>query len=674
MSPYLSLGLLFVSALAVVAVTDDLSVLENTMRSLSRQTMLLQLANEERLRAEGYSGIKQVRNNYDGTRPYFGATHAGDSIADIHDHPNYINTVGMGQFEAVLNGVQFRTRHNDYKLKMPDPHNMTYNKMVDIPFPEVPADILKAHNVSDQLKLMKLYFKAFYRQDASIKNYQSYFKPVMCYLEGGWTTDVNHFSEPFESDTYSVDASTWEQLQEKNMFAAYTGDGTKSDELPYLPKTIINVTEDGTPVYAHWNYRIACHPIKTTLRLQNFRLINDLSTQLSHRKNRVQFSRDYGARFSISPTENNAFSYLEEGYGSWSERSYIYSLLDSIMHEIPGKDNYPAHILDNSFNMSHYDIHYRNNTDLNTGYYHRWFKVSQPGAMGLTIRHRGYSDESLFTAHTTNPMIAELSVTDSQYNPKTHKTEHFIYKKRVTYAIPLEVIWMTPLQSWNPYNLAFHGSDPHDIVTGGGQRNGGLTRETAFNGTNSKHFFLTPAELFSDDVSSELVGVLDTSGQVRKMVASGIRTILPLIADANRIRTRYPVMPIHVEGSPIYKELEALKDILMDTLANVKMFEHPGHIDINFNHAPETLFHMSNSDGHTGKLRRHIHDIYLTPEEINLLKNGNHTVEAFSTEVEGHMHHLDVHYDKSHDKYIIDSCDGKSHCWDGHGTELFKVH
>ena len=39
-------------------------------------------------------------------------------MAAIHDHANNIRTVGMGEFVGVLNGIEFRTRHNDYRLYM----------------------------------------------------------------------------------------------------------------------------------------------------------------------------------------------------------------------------------------------------------------------------------------------------------------------------------------------------------------------------------------------------------------------------------------------------------------------------------------------------------------------------------------------------------------------------
>ena len=60
----------------------------------------------------------QVRGSADGTRAYYSSTHATHAAAAIHDHPDNIRTCGMGEFEAVLNGVHFRTRHNDYGVSL----------------------------------------------------------------------------------------------------------------------------------------------------------------------------------------------------------------------------------------------------------------------------------------------------------------------------------------------------------------------------------------------------------------------------------------------------------------------------------------------------------------------------------------------------------------------------
>lgn len=60
----------------------------------------------------------------------------------MHVHANYKQLVGMGEFIAVLNGVEFRTRHNDYKLKMPSTTSTEYGATEDIPLPPVPDEVM----------------------------------------------------------------------------------------------------------------------------------------------------------------------------------------------------------------------------------------------------------------------------------------------------------------------------------------------------------------------------------------------------------------------------------------------------------------------------------------------------------------------------------------------------
>ncbi len=93
--------------------------LKKEILRLGRQMMLQQFFTEERIRSEGNSGIKQIRGRSVGLKSYYSSNHNGNSMASIHDHANNIRTVGMGEFTAVLNGVEFRTRHNDYRLYMP---------------------------------------------------------------------------------------------------------------------------------------------------------------------------------------------------------------------------------------------------------------------------------------------------------------------------------------------------------------------------------------------------------------------------------------------------------------------------------------------------------------------------------------------------------------------------
>ena len=447
-------------------------------------------------------------------------TFASGAVASVHEHANYDRTVGLGEFVAVMNGVEFRTRHNDYKLYMPSRTDRKYNALDPVPFPDVPPSVLKKDNISEQIVEMRKYFEAFHKQDRHIRDYLHYFKPVLCYLEGGWTMDTKTLSEPFESDRHFIDASSWFDLQEKVRYTSYTGGKNNNENFSFLPTTIINVTEHGQPVYAQWNYRIVCNPIHHALRLQDFQLIDDLAARMRQRRNLTAFGRSRAARFRVAGTHGSHYNSVE-GYGNFSESTFGYSLMDRIMYEIPGKNNYRGHMKDESFDLLKYRMETKTDAILNAAHYHRYYKVLQKGAMGLTVRRRGYSDRNLWVASTTQPNIAEMEAKDCHYNSTVHKSVCHKYKSRYTYAIPLEIIWLTPLSKWNPYNLTIYDNKHRSGITKDG-RNGGLTKDKAYNGTASNFYYLTPAEFYHPgevnrdpaDTARNTVGVLDQEGNV----------------------------------------------------------------------------------------------------------------------------------------------------------------
>jgi hypothetical protein len=127
--------------------------------ALTRQMMLQQLFIEERLRSEGQSGVKQIRNRISGTKSYHHQSHVGRSMVAIHDHSNNIRTVGMGEFIGVLNGVEFRTRHNDYRLYMASRNTSEYHKTDEILLPDVPPAVTSKPNVTAQVEEMIEWFK-----------------------------------------------------------------------------------------------------------------------------------------------------------------------------------------------------------------------------------------------------------------------------------------------------------------------------------------------------------------------------------------------------------------------------------------------------------------------------------------------------------------------------------
>lgn len=501
---------------------DFKNSIQQTIGGLARQMMLQQLYVEERIRSDGGSGIKQIRSSQGGTRPYHFTTASTSAVNAIHEHSNYNNTIGMGEIVAVLNGLEFRTRHNDYKLVMPSTKSNKYNEVEHVPLPDIPPSVLAKTTIDEQIHEMQQYFKAFHTQDTKIRNYKPYFKPALCYLEGGWTTDTKTLSEPFESDRHFLDAKSWFDMQQKVLYTASNGGKSQFENYSYLPTTIINVTDDGQAVYAQWNYRIVCHPIQQDLRLQDLQLVDDLAARMLLNKNFTAHGKSKAARFSIAPYESYGYE-AEKEYGHYSDRRFLHGRIDDIMYEIPGKENYNGYLEDESFGLTKYRVDTKNTTLLNVARYHRHFKVMRTGAMGLTVRNRGFSDPYLFVAKTQNPKIASISAEECV---KSHGKENCtMYEARHTYAIPLEIIWMTPLNKWNPYNLTFHQDNKIPQADG---RKGGMTPEKAFNGTSSNTYYLTPVEFFSSgetardpaDTAKDGVGVLDESGTVSSLISN----------------------------------------------------------------------------------------------------------------------------------------------------------
>lgn len=657
---------------------------QQTMGGLTRQMMLQQLFVEERIRSDGGSGVKQIRNNGGGTRPYDINAFAGGSFLSVHEHSNYDRTVGLGEFIAVLNGVEFRTRHNDYKLVRPSTQNSNYHAVEPIPFPDVPPSVLNKKTVTEQVAEMTQYFKAFHEQDIKIRDYRPYFKPALCYLEGAWTTDTKSLDEPFASDRHFIDASNWFDLQEKIRYMSATGGKNQFENLSYLPTTIINVTESGEPVYAQWNYRILCHPVKQPLALKDLKPIDDISTRMYIKWNMTRFATySKGVRFGVAPTTGKDFN-PTGGYGDFDDRHVRYQTIDKIMAEIPGVDNYGGHATDDAFGMLKYRIDLKNDTALNTAYYHRHYKVKNPGAMGLLARRRGYSDPSLWVAQTNNPKIANMAVHDCHRNAKTHKMECKDYQTRTTYAVPLEIIWMTPLSSWNPYNLNLRTiRRDFTSVTAGG-RNGGLTAEKAFNGSSLSSYYITPGEFFHGgealrdpaDTAKDVVGVLDQHGQVQRVSAAGVRIFTPDIPGVGKIRIRYPITPLHQEGNAIWKNMIGLQDILMDMKGYEKMFENPPSItgsSGDSSHKPDT--HYVTSTTHADPPGMHAHDLFLTYEQMVALEKQGTTVSVYTTENSGHQHELVLTMDPNRhgrqDRLKILKCDGLTTCWDHHYNVVY---
>ncbi|GFR63062.1 hypothetical protein ElyMa_003594800, partial [Elysia marginata] len=102
---------------------------------------------------------------------------------------------------------------------------------------------------------------------------------------------------------------------------------------------------------------------------------------------------------------------------------------------------------------------------------------------------RGFSDRNLFVASTKQAQIAEIP-TEYCRNRHTCSTTSL----RVSYMIPLEIVYTTPLASWNPHMVKDFGADSRGHRAGG---KNGRTQRRAYLGIHDDFFFQTPAEFFT---------------------------------------------------------------------------------------------------------------------------------------------------------------------------------
>ena len=456
---------------------------------MANQLMLQQFFTEERVRSEGNSGIKNIRNQRTGRKNYFSESHSGHSVAASHDHANNIRTVGMGEFVGVLNGVEFRTRHNDYRLYMPHRTSKDWHKIENIPFPDVPPEVKKHKHVNDQIKEMREWFKAWRDQDHSVRDYRKYFKPVLCYLEGTWTNTGSKIDEPFHSDRHFLDAKSWFDLQEKFRFTSYTGTKNRLENLAFLPTTIVGLVNGTTPVFAQWNYRILCHPLSKDVPTGKFRLVDDVANRMRYKRSHYQYLHSRAARFTLNDDGNDR---------PVSGKTF----LDELMEEIPGKDNYAGNLTEAGYEDTDRVMELDGTTVKNVARYHRVYRVMRKDAMGLQLIRRGFSDGSCFFAMTNQHRVTGLSVTNPRKCRgwgKNRKCERITQKW--SYAVPLEVIYLTPLHKWNPYNLKYKGEarSPSGREVTKDRRYGQCDsdKKRAYNGTNSVTYFRTPIEFYS---------------------------------------------------------------------------------------------------------------------------------------------------------------------------------
>jgi len=632
----------------------EVAKLSATNLALMNVFQMKNLADEVRKRLESNSGITETRSYGTGTQTYHQSMHQSDSGAmSMHDHANYETTIGLGKFGAVLNGVEFYTRHNDYTLQQPADAAGSFDKTIPIPFPDVPLSVLNKSTVQLQIKEMQEYFFAFQTQNVSHRDYRPYFKPVLTYLEGGWMLDHDVLSDRATSERNSIDSSSFSQLLKKNRFNFASGRDHINENLPFLPRALHDYPAN-KPRFYNFEYKVLSQPLPADVPTSWFRVKDDSATQMGEIPplNSFELAEHRKAVFEVSSSRH------------YYDMIGNYDTLDSLMEKVPGRNN--AGILGDYDYLCQLCHHNEPNTVilgypyyigpiggrpyLNTVYYSRHYGVLMPGldAMLRPRRQRGgFHDASLWCAMTSNVEVLDV--------PAAPDGVHFV-APRHTYAVPLEIVYLTPLSKWNPYKLTI-GRTPAELANTINGRNGD---DKPYNGAHAKGFFyLTPAEFFdASDVNVEdpadtnggVVNVLDQNGATRKVRASGHYIQFPKIPGVpGRVRQRYPISPLASYKDNGIKEERALKHMHASRQLELSITKRLG---LNM----FTLF--------TDYTQSHYHTITINATIAKVLLAGQ-VVTVTSEAEQGHVHEFKLQFVK--DQFIVLTCDGRNAtCADGH--------
>jgi CTP synthase (UTP-ammonia lyase) len=143
-------------------------------------------------------------------------------------------------------------------------------------------------------------------------------------------------------------------------------------------------------------------------------------------------------------------------------------------------------------------------------------------------------------------------------------------------------------------------------------------------------------------------------------------------------------MPIHVEGSTAWKEIQAVGDFLMESKKHAALFRDPlSGQDGGPTYPPEvntdTGLRTRDSTVEPSVVARHRHEITLSKDEVSTIKSGGNVTVATS-ENNGHQHMITIKWHTQYGFYIA-LCAGTpeitqvfaAKCWDKHPSVLRVV-
>merc|ERR1712156_1304811 len=161
-------------------------------------------------------------------------------------------------------------------------------------------------------------------------------------------------------------------------------------------------------------------------------------------------------------------------------------------------------------------------------------------------------------AMTTANEVAGLKVCDEVDTTKC-------WEQKWTYAVPVEVVYLTPLENWNPYDLQkFETKREFEQHQRDNNLDGSET--SPYVGHADKDYHITlPVEFFSSMGGRDLADTgrgyyVNNQENAVRVVASGTRIITDEIGDGvGPVRLRWPVFPIHDHSTLAFREVSAVE-------------------------------------------------------------------------------------------------------------------
>ena len=513
-------------------------------------------------RASGQSGVLMGRHyGFGGDASFHRPSAVSFAALGVHDHPNYPFMSGLPELHAVVNGYRVNMRHVDYRWFRPVAGAYL---AVDAPTPPpVPASVAAQATPEGQVNEMREYLRAFARKDHTHRDYRDHFDVYLSYLEV-WFEEFkgDALADTALSFRHQLDSDSLKEMMQKYIALNASGLKPRFENSSFMPGFIRSVDREGQPQFSVLRYRVGA------VRIGSYRdypvhdmvsLVDDPATRArkGYSDNQIELSRL--GRFRV----NHAI-----GDTAMKERNGP-SQLDALMSIIPGLDGDGSNLTeiytDTDANGDEFQqrlMQYGTTNLLNSAYYNRHYSFEHSGAAGRRDYRRGFNDPTLFVAATTKTEVTAVPGMGGNH--------------RLSWAVPMELMIASPIAGWNPYNVA-----EVDNVTGTGATSGAALNGVNENGT----WFMCPASLFtgdnnpSDPADTSLERwVKDDTGTPRLMAGSGVYVHLPRIAGEPTMRMRYPIAPIHHEGSFAHAVAEAMREeqreVALSQAAAIAQLQH----------------------------------------------------------------------------------------------------